>query len=93
MEANTITAENHVTLMTKNGGYLSKHLKLGKTVFDIFPLILIRLAWGLKQKPRKNESNMSIFSNFRTKILLKDIDEKPNFLVARQVFNQIFVCK
>ena len=25
----------------------------------IFPLILIRLAWGLKQIPRQNESNMS----------------------------------
>ena len=28
----------------------------------VFPLILIRLAWGLKQIPRKNESNMSNFS-------------------------------
>ena len=37
----------------------------------IFPLILIRLARGLKQIYWKNESNMSIFSNFRTKIWLK----------------------
>ena len=31
----------------------------------IYPLILIRLAWGLKQIPRKNESNMSIFNDFQ----------------------------
>ena len=31
----------------------------------IFPLILIRLAWGLKQIPWKNESNMSILMTFR----------------------------
>ena len=37
----------------------------------IFPLILIRFAWGLKQIPRKNESNTSTCSNFRTKIWLK----------------------
>ena len=37
----------------------------------IFPLILIRLTCGLKQIPRKNESNMAIFSDFQTKILLK----------------------
>ena len=45
----------------------------------ISPLILIRLAWGLKQIPRKNESDMSIFSDFLTKIWLKVIDEQPNF--------------
>ena len=26
----------------------------------IFPLILIRFAWGLKHIPRENENNMSI---------------------------------
>ena len=34
----------------------------------IFPLILIGLAWGLKQIPPENESNMSISSDFQTKI-------------------------
>ena len=37
----------------------------------IFPLILIRLAWGLKQIPRKNESNMPIFIFIQTKTKLK----------------------
>ena len=37
----------------------------------VFPLILIKLAWGLKQIPQKNESNMSLFSDFRAKIWLK----------------------
>ena len=31
----------------------------------IFSLIQIRLAWGLKQKPQKNDSNMSILATFR----------------------------
>ena len=31
----------------------------------IFPLMLTRLAWGLKQIPQKNESNMSIFCDFQ----------------------------
>ena len=52
----------------------------------IVPLILIRLAKGSKQIPRKNESNMTIFSDFRTKIWLKVISEqlKPKNLVGRQ---------
>ena len=33
----------------------------------IFPLILIRLAWGLKQISRKNKSNMSILATFGQK--------------------------
>ena len=37
----------------------------------IFPLKLIRLAWGLKHIAQKNESKMSIFSDFQTKIWLK----------------------
>ena len=37
----------------------------GKTFF-IFPLILVRLAWGLKQIPQENESNMPILCDFRT---------------------------
>ena len=45
----------------------------------IFPLILIRLALGLKQIPRKNESNMSVFCDFQTKIWLKSY-----FSVANQ---------
>ena len=48
----------------------------------IIPLILIRMAWGLKQIPRKNESNMSIFSDFQS-FGLKVIDEQPNFSDAR----------
>ena len=60
----------------------------------IFPFILIRLVWGLKQIPWKNESYMSIFNHFWTKIWLKVIDEQPNFLVAGQYFfKQIFVRK
>ena len=40
--------------------------------FFIFPLILVRLAWGLKQIPRKkNDSNMPNVRDFQTKILLK----------------------
>ena len=37
----------------------------------IFPLILIRFAWGLKLIPLTNGSNMSIFSDFRTNTWLK----------------------
>ena len=37
----------------------------------IFPFILVRFAWGLKQIPRKNDSNMPILCDFQTKILLK----------------------
>ena len=50
----------------------------------IFPLILIRLAWDLKQISQKIYSNMSIFWDFQTKIWLQEIDEQPNFSVARQ---------
>ena len=37
----------------------------------IFPSILIRFAWKLKQISRKNESNMSVLSDFLTNIWLK----------------------
>ena len=47
----------------------------------IFLLILIRLAWGLKKISQENESNMSIFSDFQTKIWLKVIDEQTIFSV------------
>ena len=53
----------------KNGGYLSTPLGSGKTL--IFLLILVRFAWGLKQIPQKNESNMPIFIDLQTKIWLK----------------------
>ena len=39
----------------------------------IFPLILIRLVLGLMQMPWKNEINMSIFSDFQTKIWFKKL--------------------
>ena len=50
----------------------------------IFPLILIRLAWGLKQIPGKNESNMPIFGDFQIKIWLKRYFQATEFSVARQ---------
>ena len=34
-------------------------------LYLIFPLILIRLTWGLKQIPREKESNMSILVTFK----------------------------
>ena len=34
----------------------------------IFLLILVRLAWGLKQIPRKNNNNMPIVCDFLTNI-------------------------
>ena len=57
---------------SKNGEFLSKSLDSGKT-FSIFPLILIRLAWGLKQIPPQNESSMSIVSIFQTKDQVKKL--------------------
>ena len=35
---------------------------------SILPLILARFAWGLKQTPRKNDSNRPIVCDLRTKI-------------------------
>ena len=37
----------------------------------IYPLILVRFAWGLKQIPWNNNSIISILSDFRTNIWLK----------------------
>ena len=48
----------------------------------IFPLILIRLTWGLKQIPRKNESKMSSLA-----VLDKDLVKK--LLTSSLVFLQI----
>ena len=39
----------------------------------IFPLILTRLAWGLKQIPLIHGRNMCIFSDFQTKIWLNSL--------------------
>ena len=52
----------------------------------IFPLLEIRLAWGLKQIPRKNKRHMSIFNDFLTKSVKK-------LLTRNRIFNQIVVRK
>ena len=55
----------------KNGGFLSKPLDSGKTFFDI-SVITGQIGMGFKvDTPGENESNMSIFSNFQTKIWFK----------------------
>ena len=51
------------------------------TLSLLFPLMLVRFAWGLKQIPWKKDNNMPIACDFRTKVWLK------NYLrVARQHF-------
>ena len=49
----------------------------GKTsLIDL--LIPVRFTWGLRQLPRKNESNMPIF-----------IDEQPNMMCMLQSFSRV----
>ena len=43
----------------------SQNLSIQVRLSLIFLLILIRMAWGLKQIPRKNVSNISILGTFR----------------------------
>ena len=50
---------------------LGKNLWIQVRLSLIFPLILVRFAWGLKQIPRKNDSNMTNVCDFRTKIWFK----------------------
>ena len=51
-----VMAENRVTSKQQWRIPLKKNIDLGKTFF-MFPLILMRFVWDLKQIPRKNDSN------------------------------------
>ena len=62
--------ENHVTSKQRQWRIpylIEKPIDLCETFFDI-PLILVRFALGLKQIPWKDDSNMPIICNFRTKV-------------------------
>ena len=56
--------------MIKSGKFLSKPIDSGETFFDI-SLNTDQIGMGLTQILQKNESNLSIFSDFQTKIWLK----------------------
>ena len=62
-----VTVENHVTSKEQQWRIPLKNLDSGKLSL-IYPLILVRFAWGLKQIPRENDSNRSIVCDFQTKI-------------------------
>ena len=70
------TVENRVTGEWRDFKTTTMADTIGKMLIQvrlylIFQLILVRLVLGLKQIPRKNDSNMPIVCDFWTKIWLK----------------------
>ena len=81
-----ITKENHVTSKQQQSRILlKKNPSIQIRLSLIFPLILVRFAWDLKQIHRKNNSNMPKVCDIRTNIWLKVIDVQQKNSVARQL--------
>ena len=62
---------HHVILMIGNTCYFWKSCAIRVRLCLIFPLILVRFAWDLKQIPRKKYWNMPIYLTFLTKSWFK----------------------